>query len=134
MRTAIGIILLCHLATAFIYLYFKGIIELKPDILLYQDITVADMFALCYFGPEWVFTGLFILFACSNNKTWLETQLCWVEAGFILIRTIIYILHYSHLLHTGSIQRISFIVFYLLLSSIIIVVSGWRNGYFKRKY
>ncbi len=123
MRKAIPVLLLCHLLCCFIYLYLKDNIEL---------VTNKNTLNLFYYGTETLFTGLFILFACSNSKTWLETQLCWVEGGQILVRGLIYDIHYSNIYAIGTIHRVLIIISYLLIASIIIITAGWKNGFFKR--
>lgn len=93
-----------------------------------MGLPIENWFSLGYFVPEALFTGSFILIGGDSSK-WLETQLRWVEGGFIFLRGIIYALSDSMVYDLNGRQRILSVCIYLFLASVIVVLNARKHGF-----
>ncbi len=125
----IALLLIGHLLFALVYLYFDATI--KSDRQEWNGLPIENWFSLGYFVPEAFFTGSFILICSGNEKTWLETQFCWVEGIFIYLRGIIYALSDSEIYDVNGRQRIFFICAYLLIATLVVTINAKKHGFFR---
>lgn len=82
-----------------------------------------NLFALWFFGSEFmVFIPIMLyLTTCINPKSELDTDLINIEIGHILLRGVIYSLHYSGLVYTDSRHRLVFFLGYVFLQCINLI-------------
>jgi hypothetical protein len=115
-----SIILVLYLINAGAYLI------ISPE---YKALHKNEM-AAWYFGSEGLFTAVLLYLAC-NARTWIAKQLVYVTAGFIGIRSILYILNYTLILTIDARIRMYFLCLYSLIIVIPSLISAYRHGHFK---
>jgi hypothetical protein len=88
-------------------------------------------FAAWYFGSEGLFTAL-LLYLSANANNIIAKQLVYVSAGFIGLRSIMYILNYTLIFTTDARHRMAFLCLYTLLIVVPVLISAYRHGHFNK--
>lgn len=112
---AIPVTVTAHLVCALYYLSIPQEVKETPGKL--------DFFALWFFGSEFMVFIPIMLYLTTyiNPKSELDTDLINIEIGHILLRGVIYSLHYSGLVHTDSRHRLVFFLGYVFLQCINLI-------------
>lgn len=90
-----------------------------------------NQFAAWYFGSEGLFTAALLYFSANSNNI-IDKQLIYVSAGFIGLRSIMYILNYTLIFTSDARHRMAFLCLYTLLIVIPVMISAYRHGYFNK--
>lgn len=102
-----------HLVSALYYLSFPKEVRAIDE----------NLFALWFFGSEFMVFIPVMLYLTTyiNPKSELDTDLINIEIGHILLRGVIYSLHYSGLVYTDSRHRLVFFLGYVFLQCINLI-------------
>lgn len=89
--------------------------------------------AFLFFGVSFILIGSNMFIGASNTQFPIQLEISKFHSIFIMLLGTIYALHYSGLMLTTHKERLIMICAGVLLIMIIIVVSAWRHGFFKRE-
>lgn len=125
------VLFIAHLCSELFYLYFP--VELKrSNKTILKEITYQDLFSAWYFGTNFLIAGLFLLLLRKKELSDLDRQYILVEGWFFMSLGTIYVLNYTHIYITNYSERMWLILIYLLIVSMMILISAVRHGYFKK--
>lgn len=92
-----------------------------------------DIASFLFFGVSFILIGSNMFIGASNTQFPIQLEISKFHSIFIMLLGTIYALHYSGLMLTTHKERLIMICAGVLLIMIIIVVSAWRHGFFKRE-
>lgn len=92
-----------------------------------------DIASFLFFGVSFILIGSNMFIGASNTQFPIQLEISKFHSIFICLLGTIYALHYSGLMLTTHKERLVMICAGVLLIMIIIVVSAWRHGFFKRE-
>ncbi len=127
------VLLMFHLISSLVYLYFDDTVKYSQDIMFYTlaPVTYENFFGAYYFGTEALIFILFLLVAKREGKLFIEHQLLNVEAGFIGILGMIYVLDELQIYTANARERALYLTAYSLFVTIIVGRNAIKYGYFK---
>ena len=115
-----ALVLILYLINSGLYLWFSP--ELKDQ--------YPNEFAAWYFGSEGLFTA-WLLYLAVDCPTWIDKQFIFVTSGFILFRSILYILNYTLLFTVSARMRMMYLALYSLCIVLPTFISAYRHGHFR---
>lgn len=124
----IPVLLILHIAYSLLYVYSQYYIEDYDTYI--RGITYQDLYSALYFGGEAFFFGSFLI-AVLKRYNRFEEQLVWMEVIFVWLRGIFYVVDDLGLYTTNTAERLTFIMAYLLIASVIISLMAQKHGFLK---
>lgn len=114
-KLAIPLTVTAHIVSALYYLSIPQEIKEATGNL--------DFFALWFFSSEFMVFIPIMLYLTTyiNPKSELDTDLINIEIGHILLRGVVYSLHYAGILYTDSRHRLVFFLGYVFLQCINLI-------------
>lgn len=114
-KIAIPFTVTAHVVSALYYLSIPKSLKEDPANL--------ELYSLWFFGSEFMVFIPIMLYLTTyiNPKSKLDTDLINIEIGHILLRGVIYSLHYSGLVYTDSRHRLVFFLGYVFLQCINLI-------------
>jgi len=92
-----------------------------------------ELASLTFYGIGFMLIGINMFIGASNVSFPIQTEIAKFHSVFVLLLGTIYVLHYTGLMTTTNKEKLIMICAGALVILIIILVSAWRHGFFKKE-
>ena len=121
------ILFVINIAMNIYYLTFP--VELKRSSeILYGITTYQDAFSAWFFGGNFMLLGIMMLIPIDSS---LDKQYRKIQGIFTLLTGTMYVFNYLNIYQTNYSQRMWIMLIYLMLATLMILISALRHGTYK---
>jgi len=121
------ILFLINIGMNMYYLSFS--VEIKRSQEIWRGVTTyQDLFSAWFYGGNFIILGIFFILPMSNS---LDLQYKKIQGCFTLLLGLIYVVNYLNIYQTNYSERMWIMLIYLIIVTLMVLISALRHGYFK---
>lgn len=121
------ILFLINIGMNMYYLSFP--VEIKRSQEIWRGVTAyQDLFSAWFYGGNFIILGIFFILPMSSS---LDLQYKKIQGCFTLLLGLIYVVNYLNIYQTNYSERMWIMLIYLIIVTLMVLISAVRHGYFK---